>query len=114
MLESDSKALWKKEVLKSKRFKKVFYIETEETEPGFPDCLCEDFSGKFHLFEHKATKGPRNVFKYQKTQPAWYIRNREIVVGLVVYDNKRKDFVEYESAFIVATTMTNSSLEVPL
>lgn len=113
MTEAKAKKQWKKEVLKSGRYSKVFFIETEETEAGFPDCIALGANG-WDFIEHKVTIGSTSVFKFQKSQPIWYVQNKSIPVILVVYNNTNNQFEVFPSALEVVKTRMKSNFEVTL
>ena len=79
LMKQQQKKMWKKDALKSGWFQKIFFIETEETEFGFPDVLAiqceEDGTNAVMFFEFKVTD-KKDRIKFQRTQPAWYIRNK--------------------------------------
>lgn len=113
--ETTAKNLWKKDALKSGWFDKVFYIETEETEFGFPDVLAiqheEDGTNAAMFFEFKVTD-KKDRIKFQRTQPAWYIRNKELQPTVVVWHNRKKTFMYFPTILVVA--QLNDELEIQL
>jgi hypothetical protein len=59
-------------------------IETEETEPGFPDVLSLQPSG-YRLTEFKVSD--RNgVVKFQKSQPRFYRWHPDLVIDIMAWD----------------------------
>ena len=74
--------LWKK----AKTFKYVFCIETEETEPGFPDVMAIREDNTCAFFEFKVTN-KKGKMKFERSQPVFYMRHKEMEIHLFVYDN---------------------------
>lgn len=113
--ETTAKNLWKKDALKSGWFQKIFFIETEETEFGFPDVLAiqceEDGTNAAMFFEFKVTD-KKDRIKFQKTQPAWYIRNKELQPTVVVWHNRKKTFMYFPAMLVVE--QLNDNLEIQL
>lgn len=113
--ETTAKKMWKKDALKSGWFQKIFFIETEETEFGFPDVLAiqheEDGTNAAMFFEFKVTD-KKDRIKFQRTQPAWYIRNKELQPTVVVWHNRKKTFMYFPTILVVA--QLNDELEIQL
>lgn len=113
--EATAKKMWKKDALKSGWFQKIFFIETEETEFGFPDVLAiqyeEDGTNAAMFFEFKVTD-KKDRIKFQRTQPAWYIRNKELQPTVVVWHNRKKTFMYFPTILVVA--QLNDELEIQL
>lgn len=113
--ETTAKNLWKKDALKSGWFQKIFFIETEETEFGFPDVLAiqceEDGTNAVMFFEFKVTD-KKDRIKFQRTQPAWYIRNKELQTTVVVWHNRKKTFMYLPTMLVV--DQLNDKLEIQL
>lgn len=113
--ETEAKAKWKKEALQIGWFDKVFYIETEETEEGFPDVIavkCEE--GGYNntvFFEFKVTD-KRDRIKFQRSQPAWYIRNKILTPTIVIWHNRLQKFIYLPS--MLAVEQINDRLEIQL
>lgn len=84
--ESEFKAETIKRWLDIGHFDRVFCIESDETVPGFPDCLCHDDDG-FHLYEFKSSD-ERGDIKFKKTQPRFYLQNKCIDVAIIAFDNR--------------------------
>ena len=85
MLEAEFKkrhiAKWKKLGI----YEKVYCIESEETEPGFPDVIAH--GGTFDFFEFKVSDA-RGLIKFKKTQPSFYKRNPALGVIIIALDNR--------------------------
>lgn len=113
--EATAKKMWKKDALKSGWFDKVFFIETEETEFGFPDVLAiqheEDGTNAASFFEIKVTD-KKDRIKFQRTQPAWYIRNKELNPTVIVWHNRKKTFMYLPTTLVVEKL--NDKLEIQL
>lgn len=113
--ETTAKKMWKKDALKSGWFQKIFFIETEETEFGFPDVIAiqceEDGTNAAMFFEFKVTD-KKDRIKFQRTQPAWYIRNKELQPTVVVWHNRKKTFMYFPTILVVA--QLNDELEIQL
>lgn len=113
--EATAKKMWKKDALKSGWFQKIFFIETEETEFGFPDVLAiqheEDGTNAAMFFEFKVTD-KKDRIKFQRTQPAWYIRNKELQPTVVVWHNRKKTFMYFPTMLVVE--QLNDELEIQL
>jgi hypothetical protein len=70
----------------------VFRIETEETEPGFPDLLlCR--GKEYHLIETKVSDA-RGVITFTKAQPAFYRRHKDLEISVFAWDVPRNRCVE--------------------
>lgn len=113
--ESVAKANWKKEKLKSGEYDKIYYIETEETEYGFPDVIAIKVNdlgvNEVSFFEFKITN-KYNRIKFQKSQPVWYIKNRKMNPKVIVWHNKRKEFLMLNGIDI--PSLINDKLEVTI
>lgn len=72
----------------SRFYKKMWCIETEETVAGFPDVMTVDSESRIHLFEFKVTDN-NGRFKFQPTQPAFYRKNKDIPISIVVLSRKK-------------------------
>lgn len=62
-----------------------FQIETEETEPGFPDVMVLNFRNNASFYEFKITDTHRN-FEMRKTQPRFYITHPSMNTSVLVWD----------------------------
>ena len=68
----------------------VFEIENEEKEPGFPDVLSINRqTGVATLYEIKVAR-EGGVFKFEKTQPRFYVTHPQLNILVVIYDMKQK------------------------
>jgi hypothetical protein len=114
MLEAEFK---KRHIEKWKKlgiYARVYCIESEETEPGFPDVIAQN--GAFDFFEFKVSDA-RGVIKFQKTQPSFYKRNPNLRVTVVALDNRDGEVIMFPaSALFEADSQfnINSKLEVQL
>lgn len=63
---------------------RYFCIETEETEPGFPDVMRLDFKNVADFYEMKITDS-KNCFELQRSQPLFYMNNPDLVIHVVVW-----------------------------
>jgi hypothetical protein len=63
---------------------KIFRIETEETEPGFPDALIYRLDAPSTLLEFKVAN-PADVVHFQKSQPLFYAKNKTCRILIVAY-----------------------------
>lgn len=82
--EQDFKT-WCMGYLKHNKSDVVFEIENEEKEPGFPDLLRVEFTGRAFFFEIKvARKGGR--FKFESTQPRFYKSHPTLNIQVMVWD----------------------------
>jgi hypothetical protein len=73
--ESSFKARIKKEWIKEGKYKTIYDIESEETVPGFPDCLCFVDDDITEMVEFKASDD-HGVIKFKSTQPRFYLNNK--------------------------------------
>ena len=82
--EQDFK-IWCMGFVRNNKSDVVFEIENEEKEPGFPDLLKVDFTGRAFFFEIKvARKGGR--FKFESTQPRFYKNHPMLNIMVIVWD----------------------------
>ena len=88
MLEAEFKSRKKTFWLSNDIYRKVFFIETESTEKGFPDVLCVDAVQTAFLYEFKVTRGEDNVIEFERNQPLWYkLHAKYLNVYIIAYDN---------------------------
>lgn len=80
--KSRKKLFW----LRSDIFYRVFFIETEATEKGFPDALCFTKSGEACLYEFKVTRLDDGVIEFERNQPLWYRMNKGLPINIIAYD----------------------------
>lgn len=91
MQESEFKARKRSDWLKRGVYKKVFFIETESTEKGFPDSICVDDYKKIALYEFKVSHGAHNEIEFERNQPLWYKKHAKALdVYVIAYDNVTK------------------------
>ena len=80
-------AAWRK----TGKYARVFFIETEETEKGFPDVIATDViacdTNSLHLYEFKVSDLKGRI-KFQKDQPRFYLKNKILNVQIVALDNR--------------------------
>lgn len=91
-------ALWhQKNVLTTEYPDFAFYfIETEETQRGFPDLLAiSKVSGVSKLFEYKVSDKD-GVITFQKTQPPFYKRNPFLDITVVAYDVRFGEVIRFK------------------
>ena len=73
------------------KYQKVFFIETEETEKGFPDVLALDCCGAdsflSYLYEFKVSD-EKGMIKFRRDQPRFYLKNKELVIFVIAFDNR--------------------------
>lgn len=79
----------------------AYCIETEETEPGFPDVLF--VFKKLHIanfFEFKYADSSGYI-TFKKTQPVFYKRNKELTINVLAWDPvaKREHWFLVEELF---------------
>lgn len=101
--------LWKKSGI----FKYIFCIETEETEPGFPDVLCVKKDGSTLYFEFKVTD-TKGKIKFQRSQPRFYKTHKDLAIHLFVYDNSNDKNTFYDVPIKKVTPFLKTKLEVYL
>ena len=80
-----SEAVFKKEVVNS-LIGKVFCIETEDTEPGFPDIM-QYADNKAFFIEVKVSDN-QGWIQFKKSQPPFYLRNKELRIQIAALDNR--------------------------
>jgi hypothetical protein len=93
----------KKEIIK-----RVFAIENRE-EPGMPDLLLIDVAHKAFFLEIKYAK--KGVITFEWTQIPWYLRNRELFIGIVAYNDLTKN-VHFIDAPLVTANAKNLSFKL--
>jgi hypothetical protein len=63
-----------------------FCIETESTEPGFPDVLIlSRYGGAYSLFEFKVSD-ERGVITFKKSQPLFYKKHADLYIRIIAWD----------------------------
>ena len=89
-----------------------FCIETEETEPGFPDVL-EIKGGKAVLYEMKLAN-KKGIFKMQKTQPLFYKKHQNLQIYVVVWDNGMHNYLTVPAKMIADRCAEHGSLKLDI
>lgn len=83
---------------------KYFCIETEETEPGFPDVMKLTYENKASFFEMKLADSEDN-FKVQRTQPLFYLNHRDLDITILVWSNKRNKMYAVTSEEVISRVL---------
>lgn len=92
--------------LKSFVFKKVFCIETEETEPGFPDVMASvDGFSTWEFIEFKVAR-TNDKIKFQKSQPRFYKTHQSLPITIFAYNNKSGRISHFPALSIFDKTST--------
>lgn len=99
MQESDFKAKKIKEWEKLPTVDKVYCIETEETEPGFPDVMLRNSAGGYEFYEFKVSDA-NGVIKFKRSQPAFYRRNKGMNVTIIAYSNAKGETVTFKASLL--------------
>ena len=89
-----------------------FCIETEETEPGFPDVL-EIKGGKAVLYEMKLAN-KKGIFKMQKTQPLFYKKHQNLQIYVVIWDNGMHNYLTVPAKMIADRCAEHGSLKLDI
>ena len=90
----------------------VFCIETEETEPGFPDVLAiKDGETKFLELKITDRKG---CFKMQKTQPRFYKMYPNLHIAVVVWDNGMQNYISIPAKMIAEKCSEQGNLKLDI
>ena len=90
----------------------VFCIETEETEPGFPDVLAiKDGETKFLELKITDRKG---IFKMQKTQPRFYKMYPNLHIAVVVWDNGMQNYISIPAHMVADWCAEQGSLKLDI
>ena len=89
-----------------------FCIESEETEPGFPDVL-EIKGGKAVLYEMKLAN-KKGIFKMQKTQPLFYKKYQNLQIYVVVWDNGMHNYLTVPAKMIADRCAEHGSLKLDI
>ena len=64
-----------------------FHIETEETEPGFPDTIRVSTVRSSLQIEYKVSDA-KGVIHFKKSQPLWYRRHMDLTVVILAWDQR--------------------------
>jgi hypothetical protein len=59
-------------------------IETEETEPGFPDVA--GFSANCYILTEFKVSDAKGVIEFQKSQPLFYRKHPKLRIGILAWD----------------------------
>ena len=89
-----------------------FCIETEETEPGFPDVL-EIKGGKAVLYEMKLAN-KKGIFKMQKTQPLFYKKHQNLQIYVVVWDNAMSNYISIPGKLLANRCAEQNTLKLDI
>ena len=89
-----------------------FCIESEETEPGFPDVL-EIKGGKAVLYEMKLAN-KKGIFKMQKTQPLFYKKHQNLQIYVVIWDNGMHNYLTVPAKMIADRCAEHGSLKLDI
>ena len=90
----------------------LFCIETEETEPGFPDVL-DIKGGKAVLYEMKLAN-KKGIFKMQKTQPLFYKKHQNLQIYVVIWDNGMHNYLTVPAKMIADRCAEHGSLKLDI
>jgi hypothetical protein len=63
----------------------VFQIENEEKEPGFPDVIVLEPSGRYKLCEFKVSD-ERGVITFEPSQPRFYRRHPGLDITIIAWN----------------------------
>lgn len=89
--EAEFKAEKSAEWRKTGKYTRVFNIETEETEKGFPDVIATAVTGcdtnSLDLYEFKVSD-MKGMIKFRKDQPRFYLKNKVLAIRIVALDNR--------------------------
>lgn len=102
--------------LKNKTYDRVFCIETEETEPGFPDAIAfYDHSEAYAMYEFKASNH-KGIIKFKPSQPRFYRKNPYLDITIVAYNNMTAEKAVFSAheLFSGGQYQINENLEVQL
>lgn len=79
---------------------KIFEIENEEKEPGFPDTLEISANDPAALIEYKVTDESNNI-KFQKAQPLFYRRNMDLCIKIFVWSVPEKVMYSFSAEEVI-------------
>lgn len=112
--EQEFKTAWIKCTLeRSVPYTKFFCIETEETEPGFPDVMKLDMHQHASFYEMKIADG-KDFFILQHTQPLFYRNHSDMEIVVLVWSNKRNKLFAISTAEIITRVLGNTRLTLCL
>lgn len=89
-----------------------FCIESEETEPGFPDVL-DVKNGEALFFETKITDR-HGIFKMQKSQPRFYKTYPNLHIYVVIWDNGMHNYLTVPARMIADRCAEHGSLKLDI
>lgn len=81
-------------------------IENEEKAPGMPDVLSISNKHPAYLTEFKISDD-KGVIKFQKTQPLFYKRHKNLSIGILAWDRQHKRVVYIEPSEVLAVKGLN-------
>jgi hypothetical protein len=97
-------ARFKADVLREKENNQLgityFKIETEETEPGFPDVLA--VTTKTYAMTEFKVSNSKGVITFQKSQPLFYKRHSDLNIAIWAWDVPNNRAVRISPDEIVA------------
>jgi hypothetical protein len=76
--------LWKSEGI----FDEIFCIETEETEPGFPDVMVKLNDQEVYKFFEFKVSDAKGLIEFTKNQPRFYLFHRGMDIQVLALDNR--------------------------
>jgi hypothetical protein len=76
-------------------------IETEETEPGFPDVASFSADQCYILTEFKVSDA-KGVFEFQKSQPLFYKKHPKLRIDILAWDVPGKRVVSITPPEIIS------------
>ena len=91
-----------------------FCIETEETEPGFPDVLAVYNKSLIAAFYEIKITDKRGIFKMQKTQPLFYKKYPKLDINVVVWDNAMGNYISIPAKMIADRCAEHGSLKLDI
>lgn len=88
-----------KEYLKEEnQYKKVFEIENA-MEPGMPDLLVISYDDIVVFVETKYAE--EGIISFKKTQPPWYMRNKDLSIIIVAYNDLTKNIHVIDAIYLL-------------
>ena len=78
------------------RTSNIFCIETESTVKGFPDVLVDIQGTQAIYFEFKISTAKEEI-KFEKTQPPFYKRNKDMQIYVVAYNITKQRAVVFKA-----------------
>jgi len=86
-------------LVKDKKYKKVLMIENT-VEPGMPDLMIIDQDDRVFFIETKYAES--GVITFKRTQPSWYIRNKDLSIFISAYDDRTSDIHIISASHLLA------------